>query len=75
MTKKASTPALRFKGVTYTWKQRKLSDQFSDFIVPMRDKPKKFGGNIPWTRIEDIEGKYLTEVYLGSLFQKILLSK
>ena len=25
----------------------------------MRDKPKEFGGTIPWTRIEDIEGKYL----------------
>ena len=25
MTKKASTPALRFKGFTYTWEQRKLS--------------------------------------------------
>ena len=25
----------------------------------MRDKPKSFGGDIPWTRIEDIEGKYL----------------
>lgn len=42
-----------------TWEQRKLSDEFSDFIVPMRDKPKEFGGDIPWTRIEDIEGKYL----------------
>ncbi|WP_337405247.1 restriction endonuclease subunit S [Porcipelethomonas sp.] len=26
MTKKASTPALRFKGFTYTWKQRKLGE-------------------------------------------------
>lgn len=26
MTKKASTPALRFKGFTYTWEQRKLGD-------------------------------------------------
>ena len=25
----------------------------------MRDKPKEFSGNTPWTRIEDIEGKYL----------------
>ena len=38
----------------------------SDFIVPMRDKPKVFSGNIPWTRIEDIEGKYLN----GSLSQQ-----
>ena len=70
MTKKASTPALRFKGFTYTWKQRKLSDQFSDFIVPMRDKPKKFGGNIPWTRIEDIEGKYLNGSLSGQFVSK-----
>ncbi|EOI7539704.1 restriction endonuclease subunit S [Enterococcus faecium] len=33
----------------------------TDFIVPMRDKPKEFGGNIPWTRIEDIEGKFLND--------------
>ena len=55
----SNTPDIRFKGFTEPWKQRKLSDEFSDFIVPMRDKPKEFGGNIPWTRIEDIEGKYL----------------
>lgn len=53
------TPNIRFKGFIDPWEQRKLSDEFSDFIVPMRDKPKEFGGNIPWTRIEDIEGKYL----------------
>ncbi len=52
-------PEIRFKGFTGAWEQRKLSDEFSNFIVPMRDKPKEFGGNIPWTRIEDIEGKYL----------------
>jgi type I restriction enzyme S subunit len=28
-------------------------------IVPMRDKPKRFSGNIPWCRIEDFDGKYL----------------
>ena len=52
-------PKIRFSGFTGDWEQRKLSDEFSDFIVPMRDKPKEFGGNVPWTRIEDIEGKYL----------------
>ena len=55
----AKVPEIRFKGFTGAWEQRKLSDEFSNFIVPMRDKPKEFGGNIPWTRIEDIEGKYL----------------
>jgi len=32
---------------------------FKNFIVPMRDKPKIFSGDIPWTRIEDIQGRYL----------------
>ncbi len=39
----------------------KLKDVCVDFIVPMRDKPKKFDGNIPWCRIEDINGKYLDD--------------
>ena len=45
----------------YVWEQRKLESEIKDFIVPMRDKPKEFGGDIPWTRIEDIEGKYLND--------------
>ena len=32
MTKKASTPALRFKGFTYTWEQSKLSE-FADKVT------------------------------------------
>ncbi|WP_338792296.1 restriction endonuclease subunit S [Bernardetia sp. MNP-M8] len=39
----------------------KLKQVITDFIVPMRDKPKVFGGNIPWCRIEDVDGKYLSE--------------
>ena len=54
-----NVPKLRFPEFTGEWIQHMLSDEFSDFIVPMRDKPKEFGGTIPWTRIEDIEGKYL----------------
>ncbi|MEL0457341.1 restriction endonuclease subunit S [Flavobacteriaceae bacterium SZ-1-7] len=37
----------------------KLKDVISTFIVPQRDKPKVFDGDIPWCRIEDINGKYL----------------
>lgn len=59
MENKDKKPSIRFQGFDDAWEQRKLSDEFSDFIVPMRDKPKEFGGDIPWTRIEDIEGKYL----------------
>jgi len=39
----------------------KLKEIISDFIVPMRDKPKVFDGSIPWCRIEDISGKYLID--------------
>ena len=58
-------PKLRFPGFNDDWEQRKLSDEFAEFIVPMRDKPKEFGGSIPWTRIEDIEGKYLNGTLSG----------
>ena len=56
-------PKRRFKEFANAdaWEQRKLESEIKDFIVPMRDKPKEFGGDIPWTRIEDIEGKYLND--------------
>lgn len=37
----------------------KLGDVCSEFIVPQRNKPTVFDGNIPWCRIEDITHKYL----------------
>ena len=40
-------------GVEYV----RLADVCDEIIVPMRDRPKIFDGNIPWCRIEDIEGK------------------
>lgn len=43
------------------WCWVKLDNLCNDIIVPQRDKPKKFGGEIPWCRIEDIEGKYLND--------------
>ena len=53
-----NVPKLRFKGYNDEWKKVKLEDICIDFIVPMRDKPKEFSGNVPWCRIEDIEGNY-----------------
>jgi type I restriction enzyme, S subunit len=32
----------------------------ANMIVPMRDKPKLFTGSIPWIRIEDFTGKYIS---------------
>jgi len=39
------------------WITEKLGN-ISELFVPMRDKPKKFDGNTPWLRIEDLDGKY-----------------
>jgi len=36
-----------------------LKDVVAQFIVPQRDKPKRFDGDVPWCRIEDIDGMYL----------------
>ena len=41
------------------WNRSRLGYVCDEFIVPMRDKPQKFDGDIPWCRIEDIEGKYI----------------
>ena len=65
MEEKKLVPKLRFPGFTEPWEQRKLIYIFSDFIVPMRDKPKVFSGTTPWTRIEDIEGRYINTSLSG----------
>ncbi len=43
------------------WDASPLKKLVKEFIVPMRDKPKLFRGRIPWCRIEDFDGKYLTD--------------
>ena len=49
------------KNVPAGWSLNPLNHYVKDFIVPMRDKPKVFAGNTPWCRIEDFEGKFLSE--------------
>lgn len=58
-------PEIRFPEFTGDWEHRKLNKVFKDFIVPMRDKPKEFSGTIPWTRIEDIEGRFINGTTSG----------
>jgi type I restriction enzyme S subunit len=41
------------------WSVMELNRIVTQFIVPMRDKPKAFKGEIPWCRIEDFDGKFL----------------
>ena len=50
------------------WSWCRLKNICLEFIVPQRDKPTTFDGNIPWCRIEDIEGKYLN----GSLSNQLV---
>ena len=61
-------PKRRFLGFEGEWEEKKLSEVVKEFIVPMRDKPKEFSGNIPWTRIDDIEGKYISRSLRGTVF-------
>jgi len=42
------------------WEIAKLG-YHARMIVPMRDKPKELDGEIPWLRIEDFDGKYVSE--------------
>ncbi len=75
MAKSKNTPKLRFPEFSGEWIEKKLEEVFKDFIVPMRDKPKKFSGKIPWTRIEDIEGKYLNDSKSGQYVSEETISK
>ena len=79
--RKERKPELRFKGFDGEWEKKILSEIMDEFIVPMRDKPKEFGGSIPWTRIEDIEGRcingtlsnqYVTEETVVKMNLKII---
>jgi type I restriction enzyme, S subunit len=42
------------------WEVTRLKD-ISTLYVPMRNKPKEFDGDIPWLRIEDLNGKYVSD--------------
>ena len=61
---------LHYEDIPQSWAICRLSDVCVDFIVPQRDKPKIFDGDIPWCRIEDIEGKYLNGSLSGRLVSK-----
>jgi len=56
-------PKLRFKEFEKDgeWEEKLLDEIVNEFIVPMRNKPQKLDGEIPWCRIEDFNGIYLSE--------------
>ena len=47
------------------WSVAKLETVITQFIVPQRDRPKVFDGDIPWCRIEDFDGIYLSKSKSG----------
>ena len=49
-----NVPKLRFKGFSDDWVLNKVGN-ICDFIVPGRNKPKEFNGDIPWITTPDIE--------------------
>ena len=49
-----STPKLRFKEFSGDWTLNKVGD-ICDCIVPGRNKPTEFDGDIPWITTPDIE--------------------
>jgi len=50
----------RLPGFSGEWEPSPLRKFVRKFIVPMRDKPKRLTGDIPWCRIEDFDGMYLS---------------
>lgn len=41
------------------WSLNKLKT-YTSMLTPMRDKPEHLDGEVPWIRIEDYEGKYIS---------------
>lgn len=57
------------------WGAVKLKDHVKRLIVPMRDKPKRFEGDIPWCRIEDFDGKYLFTSKSGKFVNQQIINE
>ncbi|MDM8567526.1 restriction endonuclease subunit S, partial [Candidatus Halobeggiatoa sp. HSG11] len=53
MTEKNKIPEIRFKGFGGEWLKNKVG-KLCDYIVPGRNKPRIFNGDIPWITTPDI---------------------
>ncbi|WP_082146847.1 restriction endonuclease subunit S [Halostagnicola sp. A56] len=51
----------REEDIPLDWEMKCISDISENVIYPQRDKPKNLEGEIPWIRIEDLDGKYISE--------------
>jgi len=59
------TGRTRLPGFEGKWDTLPLKLFVREFIVPMRDKPKRLTGAIPWCRIEDFDGIFLKDSKSG----------
>ncbi|WAI02309.1 restriction endonuclease subunit S [Methanogenium organophilum] len=71
---KLLTGKKRLPGISSEWEIQELRTIVKEFIVPMRDKPKVFRGDIPWCRIEDFNGKYLDGSKSGQHVDKEIIN-
>lgn len=55
MSNNNKTPAIRFKGFTDTWEQRKLGEVASNFEYGLNASAKEFDGKNKYIRITDID--------------------
>ena len=55
MTKKSDDPAIRFKGFSDAWEQRKLSEMCGTFEYGLNAAAKEFDGKNKYIRITDID--------------------
>ena len=55
MTKKPDAPAIRFKGFSDAWEQRKLSEMCGTFEYGLNAAAKEFDGKNKYIRITDID--------------------
>jgi len=58
-----------------SWEWVRLEELLQDIIVPIRDKPAKLDGPIPWCRIEDVEGRYISRSLSGQGVDKNTIVK
>ena len=65
-----TVPTLRFKEFDGAWSLKKIGD-ISDCIVPGRNKPKTFNGDIPWVTTPDLKNK----VYVSDTLSDCYISE
>ena len=65
----------RLPGFDGGWTTCDLRSITCDFIVPMRDKPFAFRGEVPWCRIEDLDGMYLSRSKSGRAVDAGIISQ